>query len=373
MIPYFNLRRAHSPYIKEFTDALRRVAESGRYLLGDETNAFEREYARYTGTRHAICCGNGLDALTLILRSYIELGEIKEDSEVIVPANTFIATILAITECHLHPILIEPHPETFQIDETLIEKAITSRTSALMIVHLYGHCAYHEEIGRISRKYGLPVIEDNAQAHGCLYGTQRTGSLAQAAGHSFYPGKNLGAMGDGGAVTTNDDELATMVRTLGNYGAQKKYDFSFKGRNSRMDELQAAVLRIKLRHLDQCNRRRIAIAKRYIEEVHNPFIRMPQKDYLNNNVFHIFPTMSPERTQLQTFLKDNGVETLIHYPIPPHKQRCYKEMSHLSLPITEQIHREELSLPCNESLTEEEVSEIISLLNIFTPEKRVSL
>ena len=287
--------------------------------------------------------------------------------EVIVPANTFIASILSISECGLTPVLVEPSIDTFQIDDSLIEEVITERTKALMIVHLYGRCAYTEKIGMICKKHHLKLIEDNAQAHGCFAPMdngqkRRTGSLGDAAAHSFYPGKNLGAMGDAGAVTTNDKELAQITEELGNYGSSKKYVFDYQGRNSRLDEIQAAMLDVKLRHLDEDNQRRQAIANYYINNVKHPEILLPTP---SESVYHIFPILCERRDELQQYLKENGVETMIHYPIPPHKQACYKEWNDLSFPITERIHRQELSLPCHPAMKQEEADQIVSLLNRF--------
>ncbi len=357
-------------YSGEIHAAIDCVIDSGWFLKGKATAAFENDYAQYIGTRHCIGCGNGLDALTLIIRAYKELGVMAEGDEVIVPANTYIASILAITDNRLRPVLVEPRAETMQIDDRLIEQAITPRTKAVMIVHLYGRCAYTERIGNICRQHGLKLIEDNAQAHGCLWqGKQRTGSLGDAAGHSFYPGKNLGALGDAGAVTTDDAELAEAVRSLGNYGSSRKYVFDFQGCNSRIDELQAAVLSVKLRHLDRDNARRQAIARRYVEEVSNPAIEMPSAEFCRDNVFHIFPVLCKQRDKLQEYLKANGVETMIHYPIPPHRQECYRDLlGGMELPITERIHAEELSIPLNQTLTDSEADRIIDLLNGFKGE-----
>ena len=309
-------------------------------------------------------CGNGLDALTLILRGYIELGVMQEGDEVIVPANTFIASILAITACGLKPVLVEPRLDTLQIDDSLIEQAVTARTRAVMIVHLYGICAYTERIADVCRCHGLKLIEDNAQAHGCTFGDQKTGSLGDAAGHSFYPGKNLGAMGDAGAVTTDDEQLAEIVRSLGNYGSQKKYVHDYLGRNSRIDELQSAMLDVKLKHLDVENQRRQEIAALYINKVKNPLISLPKTN--SDSVWHIFPIFCERRDELQQYLFDNGVETQIHYPTPPHKQKCYQEWAQLSYPITEQIAAQELSLPCHQALQNDEISLVIALLNRFS-------
>jgi dTDP-4-amino-4,6-dideoxygalactose transaminase len=365
MIAYLPLHQINALYDAELREAVSRVLDSGWYLKGEATQRFEEAYAEYIGTRHCIGCGNGLDALTLILRGYIELGVMQPGDEVIVPANTYIASILAITECGLKPVLVEPSLDTLQIDDSKIEQAITPRTRAIMIVHLYGRCAYTSRIGDICQKHHLKLIEDNAQAHGCTFEGRKTGSLGDAAGHSFYPGKNLGALGDAGAVTTNDDELAAVVRALGNYGSHQKYVHDYKGRNSRIDELQAAMLLAKLPYLDAANQRRKEIASLYINKVENPQIRIPQSD--RDCVWHIFPIFSEHRDQLQQYLAKNGVETQIHYPIPPHKQRCYKEWSHLSLPITEQIHAQELSIPCHQAMTPADATVIVNLLNGLHP------
>ena len=349
----------------EISAAVQRVVNSGWYLQGNENKAFAEEYARYIGTRYCVGCGNGLDALTLILRAYKEMGRLHDGDEVIVPANTYIATILAITENNLTPVLVEPRIDTFQIDDNLIERAITSRTRAIMIVHLYGLCAYTERINEICHNHNLLLIEDNAQAHGCRYNDRLTGSLGNAAAHSFYPGKNLGALGDGGAVTTDDEELANMIGALGNYGSERKYVFQYKGRNSRLDEIQAAVLRVKLKYLDAANALRRSIAMQYIEHIDNPLLTLPSTDYCHRSVHHIFPVLCSERERLQQHLLNQGIQTMIHYPIPPHRQQCYADMGLLSLPITERIHREELSLPLNPTLQQEEIERIIEAANSF--------
>lgn len=349
----------------EISAAVQRVVDSGWYLQGNENKAFAEEYARYIGTRYCVGCGNGLDALTLILRAYKEMGRLHDGDEVIVPANTYIATILAITENNLTPVLVEPRIDTFQIDDNLIERAITSRTRAIMIVHLYGLCAYTERINEICHNHNLLLIEDNAQAHGCRYNDRLTGSLGNAAAHSFYPGKNLGALGDGGAVTTDDEELANMIGALGNYGSERKYVFQYKGRNSRLDEIQAAVLRVKLKYLDADNALRRSIAMQYIEHIDNPLLTLPSTDYCHSSVHHIFPVLCSERDRLQQHLLNQGIQTMIHYPIPPHRQQCYADMGLLSLPITERIHREELSLPLNPTLQQEEIERIIEAANSF--------
>ena len=359
---YLDLKAINKPY----EHAADEVLQSGWYLKGEATRRFEQHYAEYIGTRHCIGCGNGLDALTLIFRAYLEMGVLHEGDEVIVPANTYIASILSITENRLTPILVEPDINTLQIDDRLIEQAITPRTRALMIVHLYGRCAYTDRIGELCQQYNLKLIEDNAQAHGCKAPQPPkggvTGSLGSAAAHSFYPTKNLGAFGDAGAVTTDDDELAAMIRTLGNYGSSRKYVFDHLGRNSRIDELQAAILDAKLPDLDAANQRRKEIAAIYINKVNNPLITIPQSD--RDSVYHIFPVLSPRRDQLKQYLAQNGVETEIHYPIPPHQQRCYNSL-HSQFPITETIHAQELSLPCHQAMTNEEACHVADLLNAF--------
>ena len=365
MIDYLDLQRTTALHAEEITRAVTNVVASGRYLQGNATREFEADYARYIGTRHCIGCGNGLDALTLILRAYKEMGRMAEGDEVIVPANTYIASILAITENRLKPVLVEPDINTYNIDERLIEKAITNRTQAILIVHLYGRCAYTERIGDICRQHNLLLIEDNAQAHGCCYGNRHTGALGHAAGHSFYPGKNLGALGDAGAVTTNDDELAMAVRAIANYGSSKKYVFDYCGRNSRIDEIQAAVLSVKLKYLDSENQRRKDIAQYYLSHIDNPLVVLPADDKVNDSVWHIFPIRCNMRDELLRYLLDRGIQTLIHYPIPPHRQRCYRDWVSMSLPITEQIHQEELSLPLTPYLSDSECAEVVNAVNNF--------
>lgn len=365
MIGFLDLKAVNEAYAGEIEEAVLRVARSGWYLRGEETRRFEEEYARYIGCCHAIGCGNGLDALRLIFRAYIEMGVLHEGDEVIVPANTYIASVLAITDNRLKPVLVEPDRETLQIDDERMEHAVSEATRAVLIVHLYGRCAYTERIGALCRKYNLLLIEDNAQAHGCRYGEKRTGSIGNAAGHSFYPGKNLGAMGDAGCVTTDDDELASVVRALGNYGSEEKYVFKYAGYNSRIDELQAAVLSVKLRHLDEDNAHRAFIAEKYYEGITNPLIRLPRHVNGRNNVYHLFPIFCEERDRLQQYLRDKGIETIIHYPIAPHEQACYGEYARLSLPVTEQIHRTELSLPIGPVISEGEAQAIIDAINEF--------
>lgn len=364
MINYLSLQKVTALHESEITTAVNQVLHSGWYLQGEHIALFEKNYAQYIGTKYSVTCGNGLDALCLILRAYIELGLLKEGDEVIVPANTYIATILSISENHLIPILVEPDINTLEIDEQLIEQAITPRTRAIMLVHLYGRCAYTAFIGDICKRHNLLLLEDNAQAHGCHFGNNRTGSLGHAAAHSFYPGKNLGALGDAGAVTTDDEQLVQTIRSLANYGSTRKYEFTFKGKNSRMDEIQAAVLNVKLPYLDKENQRRKQIAKAYLEGINNPQTTLI-KDNDRDNVYHIFPILCPSRDRLQQYLKDNGIETMIHYPIPPHQQEAYKEWNEQHYPITEFIHQQELSLPCNPTMTDEEVYQIIDSINMY--------
>ena len=365
MIKYLDLKAVTNIHEEEILHAVDDVVRSGWYLRSEANERFERDYANYIGTRHCISCGNGLDSLTLILRAYKEMGVMSDGDEVIVPANTYIATILAITDNGLSPVLVEPRLDTLQIDDSLIEDVITNRTRAIMIVHMYGRCAFTDRIGDICRRHNLLLIEDNAQAHGCRFGDKKTGALGDAAGHSFYPTKNLGALGDGGAVTTDDAELADMVRALGNYGSERKYVFSHKGVNSRMDELQAAVLLAKLPFLDEENERRRSNARFYIDNIKNRLVSLPTDDFWQNSVFHIFPLMCKHRDKLQEYLKANGVQTDVHYPIPPHHQRAYEELRSLHLPITEAIHLEELSIPVSQVVTDEERECVAKLINDF--------
>lgn len=365
-ISFLNLSLVTEKYGDEIDYAVSRVVNSGRYLLGEENKRFEAEYANYIGTRFSVGCASGLDALTLIFRAYIEIGVMKPGDEVIVPANTFIATILAITENGLKPVLAEPKMDSLVIDDTCIEALITERTKAICIVHLYGRLAYTERIGEICKKQGLKLIEDNAQSHGCMTSDGlKTGSLGDAAGHSFYPGKNMGALGDGGAVTTDDEELAGTVRSLANYGSTEKYLFKFCGRNSRLDEIQAAVLNVKLKHLEEDNAHRKEIARFYIDNIDSPSVTLPKTLPSESNVFHLFPVLCIRRDELQKYLSDNGVETLIHYPVPPHKQECYREWNGLSLPVTERIASEELSLPMGPVISMDEAAEVVRLINLF--------
>ncbi len=363
MIKFLDLQKITRKYSEEIHEAAKRVIDSGWYLQGEENRTFERNYASYIGTDYCIGVANGLDALRLIFRAYIELGIMQEGDEILVPANTYIASILAISDNKLVPVLIEPSVDTLQIDDTKIEQAITDKTKGIMIVHLYGQCAYTKKIGEICRKNGLKLIEDNAQAHGCMFDGLKTGSLGNVAGHSFYPGKNLGAFGDSGAVTTSEQILADMVRTLANYGSKKKYYFDYQGFNSRLDEIQAAILDVKLKHLDEDVELRKLVALNYINNISHSDIRLPRITGENDHVFHIFPILTTRRDELQKYLTENGIQTVIHYPIPPHKQKCYKEWNTLTLPITEQIHNQELSLPISPVLTNEELGYIVETIN----------
>ena len=362
-VPFLSLKDVTEKYKAEIHEAALRVIDSGWYLQGEENKKFENDYANYIGTKHCVGCANGLDALIWIFRAYIELGVMKKGDEIIVPANTYIATILAITENGLVPVLVEPNINTLQIDDQLIEEKISPRTKAITIVHLYGQCAYTDKIGELCKKYNLKLIEDNAQAHGCIFNGKKTGNLGDAAGHSFYPGKNLGALGDAGAVTTNDEALANAIRSLANYGSQKKYVFQYCGRNSRLDEIQAAILDVKLKHLDEDVSLRKKVAKKYIEGIKNPKIILPKINDWNQHVFHIFHILCKQRDELQQYLTEKGIGTNIHYPIPPHKQECYKEWHNISLPVTEKIHNEELSLPMSPCLSNEQVQYVIDSIN----------
>ena len=371
-IPFLSLKDVTALHGAEINEAVSRVVNGGWYLQGKENEQFEKHYSAFIGSKYTIGCANGLDALIWIFRAYMEMGVMQPGDEVIVPANTYIATILAITENGLKPVLCEPKPNTLEIDDDLIEGLITPRTKAIAIVHLYGRIAYTEKIGDLCKKYNLKLIEDNAQAHGCKHTDGRvTGSIGDAAGHSFYPGKNLGALGDGGAVTTNDPELAAAVRALANYGSQKKYVFKYTGRNSRLDEIQAAVLDVKLKYLVADNQHRKEVAHYYYEHIKNPLITLPDLLPDEQNAYHLFPILVGEgkRNALHDYLEQNGVGTVCHYPIAPHRQECYAQAEwnrpQLSLPITERLADEELSLPIGPAITMEDVAEVVRLINAF--------
>jgi len=380
MISFLDLKKVNDSFEPQLSIAIKRVVDSGWYLMGEELKSFEKEYAQFIGTKHCIGVANGLDALRLILTAYKELGFMKEGDEIIVPANTYIASILAITDNRLKPVLVEPDINTYNIDPYQIENSITERTKGIMIVHLYGRNAMHPEIQRLVKKFNLKLIEDNAQAQGCHFGKKHTGSFGNGAGHSFYPGKNLGALGDAGAVTTDDDELADIVRTIANYGSKVKYQNLYKGLNSRLDEIQAGILRVKLSRLDVDNMRRNRVAQYYLDNIKNPNIILPLKhkpedgnigSYEINpsnidNVWHVFVIRNSKRDSLQKFLFENNIQTVIHYPIPPHKQVAYKEWSRMSFPVTESIHNQVLSLPMSPLLTDEEINRVVEVINSFS-------
>lgn len=367
MVKFLDLKKINFRYEAELKAAYDEVIESGWYILGRQVKKFETEFAAYCGTEHCIGVANGLDALRLIMNAYIELGVMKEGDEIIIPANTYIASILAITENRLVPVPVEPDIRTYNINPNKIEAAITSKTKGIMPVHLYGQNAYSEKLQNIADKYDLKIIEDSAQAHGAIFKGKKTGSLGNASGFSFYPGKNLGALGDAGAVTTNNIELADTVRALANYGSQKKYVNLYKGINSRLDEFQAAFLSVKLKGLDAENNIRRKIAKIYSDEIKNQKITLPVVDDWASHVFHVFVVLTERRDEFQAYLSENGIQTIIHYPIPPHKQAAYKEWNDLCLPITEKIHNEIISLPIGSHLSDEDVSRVVEVVNNYSP------
>lgn len=365
MIKFLDLQKITQKNAEEFKTVINRVIDSGWYLLGNEVKEFEKTFSAYCGVEHAIGVANGLDALRLILRAYIELGVMKSGDEIIVPANTYIASVLAITENQLRPVFVEPDINTYNIDSSKIEEVISSKTKAIMIVHLYGQCAYNQIIQHICDKYNLKLIEDNAQAQGAAHNGKRTGSLGDAAGTSFYPGKNLGAFGDAGAVTTNDPNLADVIRKLANYGSKIKYINEYAGLNSRMDEIQAAVLDVKLKYLDEDTNRRRVIAQMYRKRIVNLKLILPSAVKEEDHVWHLFTVRVEERDKFQQYLTDNGIQTLIHYPIPPYKQKAYKKWNGMCFPITDKIHNEILSLPISPVMTDEEVNKVISVINNY--------
>ncbi len=367
MVKFLDLQAFTAMHGDEIKAAVNRVIDSGWFLQGNENQQFELDYAKYIGTGHCVAVANGLDALKLIMRGYKEMGIMKDGDEIIVPANTYIATILAITDNNLVPILVEPTFDHFEMDIDQVEQHITPRTKGVMTVHLYGRIAYNDKLGEICKKYGLKLMEDCAQSHGCAWKGIKTGALGDAAAHSFYPAKNLGALGDAGAVTTNDQELASVIRALANYGSPQKYVFKYVGMNSRMAETDAAVLDVKLKYLDEDNQARQQLAAYYYENIKNPLITLPKRIADENNVYHQFPIFCEKRDELQAFMKENGIQTLIHYPIPPHKQECYKTWNNCSYPITEKIHAQELSIPMNQVLKRLEAKLIVDSLNSFRP------
>ena len=365
MVKLLDLQAITAMHGDEIKAAVNRVIDSGWFLQGNENKQFETDYAKYIGTEHCIAVANGLDALYLLMRGYKEMGLMQDGDEIIVPANTYIATIIAITRNNLVPVLVEPTWEHLEIDVDKIEAAITSKTKGVMIVHLYGRIAYNDKLGEICKKYNLKLMEDCAQSHGCAWKGIKTGALGDAAAHSFYPGKNLGALGDAGAVTTNDPKLAEIIRALANYGSQKKYVFKYVGMNSRMAETDAAALDVKLKYLDEDNHSRQQLAAYYYANINNPLITLPKRINDENNVYHQFPIFCEKRDELQEYLKENGIQTLIHYPIPPHKQECYKEWNNRSYPITEKIHAQELSLPMNQVISMDEAVEVVRVINSY--------
>jgi dTDP-4-amino-4,6-dideoxygalactose transaminase len=373
MIKFLDLKKINEPYEAAFQEKLQTVLEGGWYILGNEVKEFENNFSNYCGTKHCIGVGNGFDALVLIFKGYIQLGKLKKGDEVIVPANTYIASILAILQADLIPVLVEPRLETCNIDPDLISEKITLKTKAILAVHLYGQLAEMEQINEIAIQNGLIVVEDAAQAHGAFSNFRKSGNISDAAAFSFYPGKNLGALGDGGAVTTNNDELAKVIQSLRNYGSEAKYQNEYIGVNSRLDELQAAFLNVKLPNLDIENNKRKAIANLYLSEIKNDKISLPTFSFpgvasyeaKQSHVFHLFVIRTENRTELQQYLLENGIETMIHYPIPPHKQKAFSNWKSLSFPITEKIHKEILSLPISPVLTMDEVDYVISILNRY--------
>jgi dTDP-4-amino-4,6-dideoxygalactose transaminase len=360
MIKFLDLNKINQPYENAFQNKLRNVLDSGWYILGDEVKLFEKNFAAYCDAKHCIGVGNGFDALTLIYKAYIELGKMKKGDEVIVPANTYIATILSIIQADLVPVLVEPKLETYTINPNLIAEKITNKTRSILAVNLYGQLAELDLINEIANQHNLIVVEDSAQSHGAI-SNNRKSKNTQA--FSFYPGKNLGALGDAGAVITNDDQLAEVLLSLRNYGSQVKYYNDFIGVNSRIDELQAAFLNVKLPNLDSENQFRKSIAKRYLLEINNDNITLPFWDFSDNHVFHLFVIRTPKRKELQDYLKKNGIETLIHYPVAPHRQKAFDFSNNLRLPITEKIHDEVLSLPMSPVMTDQEIDFVIQKLN----------
>jgi dTDP-4-amino-4,6-dideoxygalactose transaminase len=365
MIPFLDLKGINDQYRAELIEACTRVIDSGWYIQGNECKEFDKEFAEYCGTKYAIGMANGLDALILILRAYKELGFMKDEDEVIVPSNTYIASILAISQNNLVPVLVEPDINTYLIDPSKIEEKITPKTKAILPVHLYGQTCEMDKINEVAKKYNLKVIEDSAQSHGAFFLDKRSGNLGDASGFSFYPGKNLGALGDGGAVTTNEEELAQTIRALGNYGSHKKYENLYKGLNSRLDEMQAAMLRVKLRYLDEESNKRREIANHYLQNIKNENIILPTVRTEDNHVWHLFVVRTNKRDELQKYLLENGIQTLIHYPIPPHHQEAYKEWNKDSYPISEQIHNEVLSIPISGVQSLEDTKKIVQVLNDY--------
>ena len=363
MTPFLDLKEINAQYREKLVQACANVIDSGWYVQGNEHKEFEKEFADYCGTKYAIGVGNGLDALVIILRAYKELGIMKDGDEVIVPSNTYIASILAISQNNLIPVLVEPEIDTYLIDPLKIEVKITSKTKAIMPVHLYGQICQMDKINVIAKKHNLKVVEDSAQSHGAYFKDKRCGNLGDASGFSFYPGKNLGALGDGGAVTTNDKKLANTIKALGNYGSYKKYENLYKGVNSRLDEIQAAMLRVKLKYLDNEIKKRRDVANYYINNIKNDKVILPTVRSECEHVWHLFTISTNNRKDLQQYLLDKNIETLIHYPIPPHKQVAYKELCDDSHPISENIHKNILSLPISGIQSEETTQQVVNIIN----------
>lgn len=365
MIKFLDLQKINAQYEKELKEVANRVIDSGWYLIGKELESFETNYADFCGTKHALGVANGLDALRLIFKAYIELGIMKKGDEVIVPANTYIASVLAISDNELIPILVEPNKQTCNLDSLKIEEAITDKTKAILTVHLYGQNSVDDKMLDLCEKYNLKLVEDAAQSHGAVWNGKISGGIGDAAGHSFYPGKNLGALGDAGAVTTNDDELAKAIKALRNYGSHKKYENLYQGLNSRLDEIQAGFLNVKLKYIQKDIEGRRAVADYYLSNIDNPKVILPKVIEKEGHVWHLFVIKTKEREKLQQYLTENGIQTLVHYPIPPHKQLAYPEFNNLSLPITEEIHKEVLSLPISAVMNEEDLKKVVRLVNSF--------
>ncbi len=365
MIPFLDLKTVNEKYQSEIEEAVLRVARSGWYILGEELSSFENSYAEYCGAKHCIGVGNGLDAIRLILEGYKEMGILNVGDEIIVPANTYIATILAVTQSGLIPVLVEPDINTYNINPSEIEAKITPKTKVILAVHLYGLVCPMSELKVIADLHNLKLIDDAAQAHGAVYKDSKAGNLCDASAFSFYPTKNLGAIGDAGAVTTNDQELADIVRELSNYGSVSKYVNKYKGFNSRLDEMQAAVLSVKLKYLDEEVKQRQKIAGYYLSHIHNEQIALPSVNTLDEHAFHLFVVRCSNRNVLQKFLLEKGIQTQVHYPTPPHKQDAYKEWNSLSFPVTEKIHDEVLSLPLYPSLDKDSIEKICKEVNDF--------
>ena len=363
MIKFLDLQKINAQYHKELKEASDRVIDSGWYLLGNELTSFEQNYATFCDVKHCLGVANGLDALRLIFRAYIEMGIMQPGDEVIIPANTYIASVLAVTDNNLAPVFVEPNLETYNLDATKIEKAITPKTKAILTVHLYGQISIDQQMLDLCKKHQLKLVEDAAQSHGAKFNSSVSGGIGDAAGHSFYPGKNLGALGDAGAVTTNDDALATIIKALRNYGSHKKYENIYQGYNSRLDEIQAAFLNVKLKYITNDIEARRSVATYYLNNIKNPKIILPKVTHEEGHVWHLFVIRVINRDKAQTYLEENGIQTLIHYPIPPHKQNAYKELHHLSFPITEKIHEQVLSLPISAVISEEELETLVHYLN----------